>query len=736
MAETRQVISDEQKLALREYQAQHRGCSASQIKEWFRSTYDQTISAGTVSRILNHDLNDTYSRQIDPQLSEQLSEQRRTISYQQKLALREYKAQHRGCPTAQIQAWFSSTFDRRISAGTVSKILNRDLNDTYARRSRPRIDPELKGIGLERWPAVEEALYNWLKQAEDITITSNIVREKARQLWKSDPSNQGKKMPLFSAGWLRGFQKRYSVNASFLGYGAARGGSQQPEAEQYHRAISYEQRCALREYKDQHTGCSIAHLQEWFWSTYNRTISGGTVSKILNRRYVSEQPEAERGVSEQVDSRRSSISEQAEARRSVLSEDAETERTIEQTEDDERAGISEPVDSRRRWIISEQDDTRRSIGQDETRRTVSDADMERVRWLVRKYNPRDVYNCNETGFSWKLVPEKSSSTSIAGSKKDNARMTVHFCCNMDGSDTVPLWVIGTAKKPRAFSAEHVDVRNLDVVYRSNNKAWMTSGIFGEWLRWFDSRLGNRKVLLIMDTLSAHEVAVDTIRRSGRDLKNIVTAWLPHTSRCQPLDQGIIQAWKAHWRRRWVVFLLHQCEAGNGPLAKMNFLLAIRWAIDAWEEGVTAATIQSCFRKALVDVPSSTDVSAEICVPDVLDAICTGIRKLQNKRFIREVMDLNDFLNPADEDVVGSRNETEEQIMVGSQFEESDDEEELEQVSLVSHQDALAMVRKLRLYQEQRGGNTELIRQLNSEERLLKLRQQAGHGQRDIRSYFM
>ncbi|CAN6659824.1 hypothetical protein TRVA0_032S00100 [Trichomonascus vanleenenianus] len=152
---------------------------------------------------------------------------------------------------------------------------------------------------------------------------------------------------------------------------------------------------------------------------------------------------------------------------------------------------------------------------------------------------------------------------------------------MDGSDVVPLWVIGTAKKPRAFSAADIDIRNLNLVYRSNKKAWMTNIIFEEWLRWFDSRL-NRGVLLIMDNLSAHEPAVNTIANSGRDLKNVVVVWLlPNsTSLCQPLDQGIIRAWKAHCRRHWVRFLLTQYEAGKDPLSTMNILFAIRWAIAA------------------------------------------------------------------------------------------------------------------------------------------------------------
>ncbi|CAN6647497.1 hypothetical protein TRVA0_022S01420 [Trichomonascus vanleenenianus] len=233
---------------------------------------------------------------------------------------------------------------------------------------------------------------------------------------------------------------------------------------------------------------------------------------------------------------------------------------------------------------------------------------------------------------------------------------------------------------------------------------MTSSIFLEWLCWFDSRL-NREILLIMDNFTAHELAVNTVANSGQGLKNVVVVWLPPNSASlfQPLDQGIIRAWKVHWRRRWVRFLLTQYEAGEDPLSTMNILFAIRWAIGAWEQNVKTAIIQNSFRKGIYgeQVTSSS--------PEVLTQIADDIRKLRDEHFIREAMDINAFLNPAGEDVVDNLNEIEEQIIARFQPEEPEDsDEEVEQLRVVSHQEALEMLQGLRLYQEQTGGNKEPI----------------------------
>ena len=78
---------------------------------------------------------------------------------------------------------------------------------------------------------------------------------------------------------------------------------------------------------------------------------------------------------------------------------------------------------------------------------------------------------------------------------------------------------------------------------------MTGIICKEWLRWFDRLIARRKVLLLLDNFSGHELRVEKVR--GLDgLHNVKICWLfPNTtSYWQPLDQGIIVSFKLHYRR--------------------------------------------------------------------------------------------------------------------------------------------------------------------------------------------
>ena len=58
---------------------------------------------------------------------------------------------------------------------------------------------------------------------------------------------------------------------------------------------------------------------------------------------------------------------------------------------------------------------------------------------------------------------------------------------------------------------------------------MTTQIFIEFIRWFDLRMTGRKVALLMDNFSAHQVAVADILVSKTPLKNTLIIWLPINS---------------------------------------------------------------------------------------------------------------------------------------------------------------------------------------------------------------
>jgi hypothetical protein len=95
-------------------------------------------------------------------------------------------------------------------------------------------------------------------------------------------------------------------------------------------------------------------------------------------------------------------------------------------------------------------------------------------------------------------------------------------------------------------------------------------------------MANRKVLLIIDGFSAHQIGIDLAINKADALNNIRIENLPlnTTSVCQPLDQGIIRTWKAYYRQQWLHYAISHFEEDRDPNKTMHILQAIRWGLSA------------------------------------------------------------------------------------------------------------------------------------------------------------
>ena len=141
--------------------------------------------------------------------------------------------------------------------------------------------------------------------------------------------------------------------------------------------------------------------------------------------------------------------------------------------------------------------------------------------LVEGYKPEDIYNADETGLFYQLLPNKTLATKdddCAGTKKSKQRVTLLLGGNLDGSDRLRPLFIGKFAHPRCLK----NVHSLPVTYRHSKKAWVTSEIWKEWLRSFDSKmqLQKCKVLLFVDNCPAHPFVPN--------LKAVTVHFLPPT----------------------------------------------------------------------------------------------------------------------------------------------------------------------------------------------------------------
>jgi hypothetical protein len=130
-------------------------------------------------------------------------------------------------------------------------------------------------------------------------------------------------------------------------------------------------------------------------------------------------------------------------------------------------------------------------------------------------------------------------------KQNKERLTLPICCNANGSDKLPLLVIGKYENPHYF--KNVNRDSFGCKYRSNPKAWMTQVIFLEWLKRFDARMARRTVLLIMDNCNAHIPLMQLT--SVVTFRTTTMFYLPPntTSKIQPCDARIIRSLKAYYR---------------------------------------------------------------------------------------------------------------------------------------------------------------------------------------------
>jgi hypothetical protein len=98
-----------------------------------------------------------------------------------------------------------------------------------------------------------------------------------------------------------------------------------------------------------------------------------------------------------------------------------------------------------------------------------------------------------------------------------------------------------------------------------------------------------------------------------------------------------------------------------------------------------------------------------------------IHQLKYHSYIREAMDIQNFLNPVEEVIQDSPEQLEEHIL--AQFEpevEQESDEEIEQLPRVTADEALEALAKLQLHEEQsEEGNPSLITQLGRHERVLQ-----------------
>eukprot|EP00968_Pinguiococcus_pyrenoidosus_P011344 scaffold908_cov228-Pinguiococcus_pyrenoidosus.AAC.15 len=246
---------------------------------------------------------------------------------------------------------------------------------------------------------------------------------------------------------------------------------------------------------------------------------------------------------------------------------------------------------------------------------------------------RDIYNMDETALWYRRLPTSSiMKRKRKGCKLSKERITLSIFASSDGHD-VFAQVIGTSKRPRSFGRSFDPDRDLGIQYFSNKSAWMTSVLFNKVMQRFNGRMRHegRVVWLLLDNCSAHGIPIGAKpccwmdAFEGFTMSAVKAIFLPPntTAVLQPLDQGVIQAFKAHYRRqhvRWMIQELDKDHEKSAENLKVDLRSALFWVRDALKE-VRGSTTRNCFRKSAVLPPANT---AEIRALDERDRAKSSI----------------------------------------------------------------------------------------------------------------
>lgn len=217
--------------------------------------------------------------------------------------------------------------------------------------------------------------------------------------------------------------------------------------------------------------------------------------------------------------------------------------------------------------------------------------------LKEKYNsyePKNIFNIDETGIFWRLLQNKTYSLpeeSAKGYKKIKDRITVLFLVNMDGSERL-IVVIGKYKNPRCFKG----IKNFPIwLYLHNRTAWMTSETFNEIMLKLDKRMRkqNRNILVFLDNCASHPFL---------NLNNIKLLFLPPntTSRLQTLDAGIIRSFKQRYRNRMLEYIIEILDGDEDQdceqAVKSVTLLKAIYIMDSSIRSIPESVFINCFKE--------------------------------------------------------------------------------------------------------------------------------------------
>ncbi|KAK3891446.1 hypothetical protein Pcinc_004667 [Petrolisthes cinctipes] len=228
-----------------------------------------------------------------------------------------------------------------------------------------------------------------------------------------------------------------------------------------------------------------------------------------------------------------------------------------------------------------------------------------------------LYNFDETGLYYRSIPENTLASekekSVPGRKLCKARVSLMCGANALGSHRLKPIIVGKAKQPRCLRGM---MDSLPLHYDNSLKAWFNVKVFKNWffkqavpeivrfqMEVMKVSRDRVRALIFLDNAPAHPAASELVAEHGR----IRVKFLPPntTSLIQPMDQGIIVAFKRLYRRRFleeVMVVVDEEDRNVGQLTLQNLksynLRSVIYNISrAWND-VSSSTLANGWNRLL------------------------------------------------------------------------------------------------------------------------------------------
>ncbi|XP_064436879.1 tigger transposable element-derived protein 1-like [Mirounga angustirostris] len=233
------------------------------------------------------------------------------------------------------------------------------------------------------------------------------------------------------------------------------------------------------------------------------------------------------------------------------------------------------------------------------------------------YSPCQVFNVDETGLFWKRLPERMllalEGAAGPGLKASKDHLTLLLGGNAAGDFKLKPLLVYPSENPRALKG--CSKASLPVVWRSNRNDWLTPSIFQEWFTgcfcpavesYCASHGLPHRALLLLDGAPCHPAHLGGLSAHVR------VEFLPKNTSAliQPMNQGVIATFKAHYLRRTLSQLVQETAGEDRPSVRefwrsYTVVTAVDNIAEAWAE-LQPATMNSAWRKLWPEcVPSGT-----------------------------------------------------------------------------------------------------------------------------------